>query len=84
MLAGRVRRTVGFVAVVQSWRTPDARWLVDRVIDEPGIGYRIWYQGTPVGDLPDDPGTLRGWLAARHVEVAELVALPADEDPFGE
>jgi hypothetical protein len=84
MLAGRAGRTVGFVAVVQSWRTPDARWLVDRVIDEPGISYRIWYQGTPVGDLPDDPGALRAWLAARHVDLAELIALPADEDPFCE
>ncbi len=63
---------------------PDARWLVDRVTDEPGIGYRIWYQGTPVGNLPDDPGALRAWLAARHVDVTELIALPADEDPFGD
>jgi hypothetical protein len=60
MLAGRAGRTVGFVAVVQSWRTPDARWLVDRVIDEPGIGYRIytaedleghrWMFGQPLSD----------------------------------
>ena len=47
-------RTVGSVAVVNSWRTPDGRWLVDRVIDEPGISYRIWYEGTPVGELPAD------------------------------
>ena len=54
------------------------------MIGEPGIGYRIWYEGTPVGDLPADPGGLSAWLAARHVDVAELVALPADEDPFCE
>jgi hypothetical protein len=40
--------------------------------------------GHPVGDLPDDPGALRAWLAARHVDVATLIALPADEDPFCE
>ncbi|HEV8558136.1 MAG TPA: hypothetical protein VGR06_17315 [Actinophytocola sp.] len=71
------------MAVVKSWRTRDARWLVDRVIDEPGIRYRIWYEGTRVGELPDDPGALCAWLAARHVDVAEL-ALPADEDPLCE
>ena len=83
MLAKRGRRTVGYLAVVKSWRTSDTRWLVDRVIDEPGISYRIWYQGTHVGEL-DDPGALRAWLAARHVDLAELIALPADEDPFCE
>jgi hypothetical protein len=57
--------------VVESWRTPDGRWLVDRVIDEPGTGYRISSEGTPVGDLPADPAALSAWLPTRRVEVAE-------------
>ena len=67
----------------RSWRTPDTRWLVDRVVDEPGVGYRIWHDGELVGEVASDPA-LRDWLAARHVDVTQLVALAADEDPFCE
>ncbi len=76
--------TVGYVAVVDSWRTPDTRWLVDRVVDEPGAGYRIWYDGELVGELAGDRAALRDWLATRHVDATRLVALGEGEDPFCE
>jgi hypothetical protein len=72
------------VAVEASWRTPDARWLVDRVVDEPGVGYRIWCEGELVGEVAGDPAALSGWLAARDVDVTQLVALATGEDPFCE
>jgi hypothetical protein len=75
---------VGYVAVVESWCTPDNLWLVDRVLDEPGVGYRIWYDGEPAGELAGDRAALRDWLAARHLDAIRLVALGEDEDPFCE
>jgi hypothetical protein len=81
---GLRRHTVGNVAVNASWRTPDTRWLIDRVVDEPGVGYRIWYEGELVGEVAGDPAALSCWLAARDVDVAQLVALPAGEGPFCE
>jgi hypothetical protein len=72
------------VAVDGSWRTPDNRWLVDRVVGEPGVAYRIWCDGEPVIELPGDRTALLSWLAARHVDVARLVPLGDDEDPFCE
>jgi hypothetical protein len=72
------------VAVDGSWRTPDTRWLVDRVIGEPGVGYRIWYEGELVGEMSGDPAALRDWLTALHIDVAQLVGLAEGEDPFCE
>jgi hypothetical protein len=44
-------RSVVLVAVDRSWRSPDRRWLVDEIVDEPGVRFRIWdSEGAPVGD----------------------------------
>jgi hypothetical protein len=35
-------RNVGWMAVDRTWRSADRRWLVDQVVDEPGVAYRVW------------------------------------------
>jgi hypothetical protein len=42
------------VAVDRSWRSADRRWLVDQVVDEPGVQFRVWdAEGAPVADVAD-------------------------------
>jgi hypothetical protein len=57
---------------------------VDRVVDEPDVTYRVWYEGTPVGELVGDAAALRAWLVDRHVDVNQLALLAEAEDPFCE
>jgi hypothetical protein len=59
------------VAVDGSRRTPDNCWLVDRVVGELGVAYRIWCEGEVAGDQ----GVLCDRLAARHVDVDRLVTV---------
>jgi hypothetical protein len=33
------------MAVDTSWRSLDGRWLVDLVVDEPGVVARVWDEG---------------------------------------
>jgi hypothetical protein len=73
----------GIVAVDRSWRTPDRQWLVDEVVDEPGVGYRIWHEGEFADAIGRDPDGLRAWLAAHDIAVDEL-ELAVDDDPFCE
>jgi len=47
-------RSVGGVAVDRSWRSADRRWLVDQVVGEPGVQFRVWNaEGAPVADVAD-------------------------------
>ena len=56
-----VARSVDRVAVDRCWRSQDRRWLVDQVVDEPGVAYRVWDAGgAPVG-AATNPAEL-GWL----------------------
>ncbi len=64
--------------VQRSWRTPDGRWLVDRVVGEPGVADRIWYEGEPSGEVAGDDVALHDWLAARHVDGADLIEYGGD------
>ena len=42
------------MAVDRSWRSADQRWLVDQVVDEPGVLFRVWdAEGAPVADVAD-------------------------------
>jgi hypothetical protein len=75
--------TFDIVVVLRSWRTPDDTWLIDMVADEPGITYRVWREGEPVGDVAGDEDALRDWLTARHVDLTRLVTAEGD-DPFCE
>src|SRR5215475_12776333 len=43
------------MVVDRTWRSPDRRWLVDEVVDEPGLRYRVWdAEGAPVAEAVDD------------------------------
>jgi hypothetical protein len=69
----------------QSWRTQDGRWLVDRVVGEPGVGYRLWDEGELAGERP--PGTLTDmtlWLRAIGLRPDELVPLDEVSDEWCE
>jgi hypothetical protein len=56
------------MAVDRSWRSPEGRWIVDQVVDEPGVEYRLW-----------DEGVLAAEVAAPE-ELEKLLAL-VDVDP---
>jgi hypothetical protein len=71
------------MAVDRTWRTPDRRCLVDQVVDEPGVHYRVWdAEGAPVAEVagPDELGRLLGGLG---VDPRQLVQVPTD-DPWCE
>ena len=68
------------MAVDRSCRTPDRQWLVDQVVDEPGVAYRMWdAEGAPIAEVggPDEPGRL---LGGPGVDPQDLMQVPT-EDP---
>lgn len=70
------------MAVDRSWRSPDGRWLVDQVVQEPGVGFRVWDEGELVAEVADR-ATLERWLRGAAVDRTNMV--PADdEDRFRE
>jgi hypothetical protein len=43
------------MVVYRTWRSPGRRSLVDEIIDEPGVRFRIWdAEGAPVAEFVDD------------------------------
>jgi hypothetical protein len=71
------------MAVDRTWRSVDRRWLVDQLVDEPGVAYRVWdAEGAPVGEAatPADLGQLLDRLG---VDSDTLVRVPTD-DPWCE
>jgi hypothetical protein len=69
----------------QSWRTRDGRWLIDRVVGEPGVRYRLWDSGELGGERP--PGTLTDmtlWLRAIGLRPDELEPLDEVSDEWCE
>jgi hypothetical protein len=71
------------VVADQSWRTPDGRWLVDRVSGEPGVAYRLWDWDRFAGELPiGNRDALEAWLDVVGVSVDDLQ--PEAEDPYCE
>jgi hypothetical protein len=76
-------RSVSEVAVDRTWRSPDRRWLVDEVVDEPGVAYRLWdAEGAPVGAAAN-PAELRWLLDALGVDSETLEQVPV-ADPWCE
>ena len=64
-------------------RSPDRRWLVGEVVDEPGVRYRVWdAEGAPVAEAGDDD-QLRGLLDDLDVNPDELHQVPTT-DPWCE
>jgi hypothetical protein len=71
------------MVVDRTWRSPDRRWLVDEIIDEPGVRYRLWdTEGAPVGEAVDDDH-LRRLLDDLEVNPDELQQVPTT-DPWCE
>lgn len=71
------------MVVDRTWRSPDRRWLVDEVVDEPGVRYRVWdAEGAPVTEAIDD-GQLRRLLDDLGVNPDELQQVPIT-DPWCE
>ena len=74
------------VGILASWRTPDNRWLVDRVFGEGQVDYRIFDEGELAAELhgPLEVLVLVLWLAQRGVDLGDLIPLEEGDDPWDE
>jgi hypothetical protein len=71
------------VAVDRTWRSADRRFLIDEVVEEPGVAYRLWdAEGLPLADI-SGPGELGRILAEYGVDQYRLEEVPVD-DPWCE
>lgn len=71
------------MAVDRTWRSVDRRFLVDQVVDEPGVQYRVWdAEGAPVAEVAR-PEDLRRLLDGFGVDSDTLQEVPTD-DPWCE
>jgi hypothetical protein len=71
------------VAVDRTWRSADRRYLVDQVVEEPGVQYRVWdAEGAPIADA-SGLADLRRLLDGLGVDQDRLEAVPP-EDPWCE
>ena len=76
-------RSVDGVAVDRTWRSADRLRLVDEVVDEPDVAYRVWdAEGAPVAEAAG-PNELRRLLAGLGVDENQLMPVPVD-DPWCE
>lgn len=67
----------------RTWRSADRRYLVDQVVDEPGVQYRVWdAEGAPVGEAAE-ASELAPLLAGLGVDQDRLQPVPTD-DPWCE
>jgi hypothetical protein len=67
------------VAVDRTWRSGDQRWLVDQVVDEAGVAYRVWdAEGAPVG-VAGNLAELRWLLDALGVDPDMLQEVPVTD-----
>lgn len=67
------------MAVERSWRSPEGRWVVDEVIDEPGVEYRLWDQGVLAAEVAS-PEELSHVLALVNVDPRKLVVEPGGQE----
>jgi hypothetical protein len=72
------------VTIAASWRTADDGWLVDKIDNEPGVGWRVWHEGELAVELPEELGGVTEWLAQAGVDIAALRPVPEGHDPFCE
>lgn len=71
------------MVVDRTWRSVDRRWLVDQVMDEAGVEYRVWdAEGAPVAEVPG-PDELRRLLDKLAIDQDVLQQVPT-EDPWCE
>jgi hypothetical protein len=67
------------MAVDRSWRSPEGRWVVDEVVDEPGVEYRLWDQGVLAAEVAS-PEELNHLLTLVGVDPRKLVVDRAGRD----
>jgi hypothetical protein len=70
--------------ILVSWRTPDDRRLVERVIGAPGVDYRVCKEGELAAERRGDLDALAGCLRRSGVDLGDLEPLPEGYDPFAE
>jgi hypothetical protein len=71
------------MAVDRTWRSPDRRWLVDQVVEEPGVEYRVWdAEGLPAGEAATY-ADLRRLVDVLGIGLDTLERVPT-EDPWCE
>jgi hypothetical protein len=71
------------MAVQRSWRSTNRQWLIDEIVDEPGIRYRVWdAEGVPLAAV-SDRDQLSALLAGLGVDLDQFHAVPVD-DPWCE
>jgi hypothetical protein len=71
------------VAVDRTWRSADRQFLVDQVVEEPGVQYRVWdAEGAPIADAAG-LDELRRLLDGLGVDQDRLEPVPP-EDPWCE
>jgi hypothetical protein len=76
-------RTVKIVAILASWRTPDNRWIVDRLYSE-DADWRLYDEGERVAELRGGLDVLAEHLGRRGVALGDLIALGEGDDPWSE
>ena len=47
------------MAVDRSWRSPEGRWIVEQVVDEPGVEYRLWDEGVLAAEVASPEELIR-------------------------
>ena len=70
------------VGILASWRTPDHRWLVDRVYGEGD--YRVFAEGELAAELYGPLERLQQYLTRHGVDIADLIPLAEGDDPWAE
>ena len=71
---------LGTYTVDRTWRTRDRQWLIDEVVDEPGVAYRIWdAEGAPVAEVPG-PDALGRLLTAMGIDQRDLESVPVQDE----
>src|SRR5690242_11905548 len=65
------------MAVDRSWRSPEGRWIVDQVVDEPGVEYRLWDEGVLAAEVAS-PEDLHRLLALVNLDPNKLHRINGD------
>lgn len=69
------------VVVDRTWRSVDRQWLMDQVVDELGVDYRLWdADGAPVAEA-SGPDELRRLLDQLGMDSDALQQVPTG-DPW--
>jgi hypothetical protein len=71
------------MAVDTTWRSPDGRWLVDLVVDEPGVAARVWDEGAFAAEATS-LSELDRWLRQHGGTTMTYLRRVPSDDPWCE